>query len=181
MAVPVASQWSVDRPRTRLDSWPGLHCWRRSLLKLSLRLPDHVYRSSLGDCWHGPIYIHQTQPQPHVLACAPNTATGVAPVNYVMYLGQVGNAEDKANCVENVGFAWTIKTCNGIEFRVPASNMSPWDVGLETFNNQFFEVHSASPSRSLFISLSASDPKGEPSSWFFHCPRETNCLETHGN
>jgi hypothetical protein len=57
------------------------------------------------------------------------------------YLTQVGDAQYKADGVQNVGFSATIQACDGVEIRIEVGHHNPLGIGLEPFNGNFLDVH----------------------------------------
>jgi len=56
-------------------------------------------------------------------------------------LAQVGDSQDEANGVKDVGFATAVETSNGVEFRVPQIDAGAGGVGLEALHDDLLDVH----------------------------------------
>lgn len=54
---------------------------------------------------------------------------------------KIGNSQHKADGIQNIGFATAVETGNGIESRVPSSNLSSISVRLKAVDNQFLDPH----------------------------------------
>jgi hypothetical protein len=53
------------------------------------------------------------------------------PMSHRTYLGHIGDTQNEAYRVKNVGFARPIETCDGVERRVPSRNLRPNRIRLE--------------------------------------------------
>lgn len=54
---------------------------------------------------------------------------------------QVGNSKHETNRIEDVRFAGTVQTSDGVEESIEAGNNCSGSVGFETFQANFLDVH----------------------------------------
>lgn len=55
-------------------------------------------------------------------------------------------SKDEENGVENVGFARSVETCDGVELRVEALDDCACRIALKAFHDDFLDVHFPSKS-----------------------------------
>ena len=54
---------------------------------------------------------------------------------------QVGDAQNEADRVEDVGFATSVEAGDGVELRVETGNNCPLRVRLEAVDDDLFDIH----------------------------------------
>lgn len=54
---------------------------------------------------------------------------------------KIGNAQQKTYRVQNIGLATAVQSCDGVEKRVEAVDLSPLCVGFESFNDNRLDMH----------------------------------------
>lgn len=77
----------------------------------------------------------------------------------ITYIWKIGDSEDEAYRVENVGFTATVQTSDGIEFLVKSIDLDSLAVGLEALDHHWLYIHVCDVSSDVQSSKAATDSK----------------------
>jgi len=59
----------------------------------------------------------------------------------IIHLTQVGDAQHKADGIQNIGFPTAVQPRDGVEVGIEVRHHNPLSIGLETFDGDFLDVH----------------------------------------
>ena len=71
----------------------------------------------------------------------PQTSCLLSVTNKQRYLREVGDTEEKADSIQNIGLSTAIESCNGIELGVKAIYLGTLSIGFEAVQHNLLYVH----------------------------------------